>query len=477
MRHALLALLRAVVLLPSMLMVLIIRAAQWLVAPLALLLQLLIAVPLALHRVRQPLRPRFIPIDEVEWPDAAWIEMRNTSDALNADGFVVAGDFRNTDLIQGAVLWLRLFGQPGHGVVALAAHLEFTHGIRPLRRFITFASGFTDGRVLETNNLDLPYSLPTPAYLARVQLKDVWDARALYSLHSGLITSLGKNPGTDWLTGVRHDPLSLLSHSYQREIEALARTGWLHLDPAGGPCRLTLRAALRGVWRQAWPLSSLYLNAAHRQASALLAGHGLDVAACTGSASSILVEQQLLPAATTVSTVKNGHDLLQSLLQRIDAEALLDSVVAELESDTDGMPCVHEFRYTFQGYADQPSRRIRRLWSFELLLDVRAGRIACTACDRDHEQAADSAEWIALSAEPPLQPLILGSDVRDLDQILPMAWALLREQAPGKPLSADSASLYLGENGQPRWQIVAWGSDDQPLQILLDARSGVRLND
>ena len=71
MHHALLALLRTVVLLPSMLMVLIIRAAQWLVAPLALLLQLLIAVPLALHRVRQPLRPRFIPIDEVEWPDAA----------------------------------------------------------------------------------------------------------------------------------------------------------------------------------------------------------------------------------------------------------------------------------------------------------------------------------------------------------------------------------------------------------------------
>ena len=85
MHHALLALLRTVVLLPSMLMVLIIRAIQWLVAPLGLLLQLLIATPLALHRVRQPLRPRFIPINEAEWPDAAWIEMRNTSDALHAE--------------------------------------------------------------------------------------------------------------------------------------------------------------------------------------------------------------------------------------------------------------------------------------------------------------------------------------------------------------------------------------------------------
>lgn len=110
------SLLRALVLLPSLALVLLIRVLKWLVvAPPVLLLQFLLGVPLALLRLRQSLRPRFVPIQEADLPDAAWIEITDAAEALAADGFVSYGDFRCDDLIQNAVLWLRLLGQPNQG--------------------------------------------------------------------------------------------------------------------------------------------------------------------------------------------------------------------------------------------------------------------------------------------------------------------------------------------------------------------------
>lgn len=116
----LLLLLRKIVLLPSYLLVLPIRLLKWLVTPPVLLLQVLIGVPLTLLRVRQPLRPRFIPLQETDLPDAAWITLTDTAEALAAEGFVTCGDFRCDEMIRGATLWLRLLSQPELGISALA---------------------------------------------------------------------------------------------------------------------------------------------------------------------------------------------------------------------------------------------------------------------------------------------------------------------------------------------------------------------
>ncbi len=114
MHHLLLSLLRTVVLLPSYTLVLLVRLIKWLIAPPTLLLQLLFGTPLALWRVRQPLRPRFIPVQETELPDAAWLTLTDATASLTADGFIHCDNFRSNDLIQGAVLWLRLLAQPQH---------------------------------------------------------------------------------------------------------------------------------------------------------------------------------------------------------------------------------------------------------------------------------------------------------------------------------------------------------------------------
>ncbi|MFZ1643507.1 MAG: hypothetical protein WAV07_19170, partial [Candidatus Contendobacter sp.] len=263
MRRALLSLLRTFVLLPSLVLVLLIRLLKWLVAPPALLLQLLLGVPLVLLRIRQPLRPRFVLIQEPDLPDAAWIKLTDAAEALAADGFVHYGDFRCDNLIQNAVLWLRLLGQPEQGIGAIAAYIEIIGGAhRPPHDFVEFATEFRDGRVLATNNLDMPYSLSPPDYLARLQLKDVWDPRALHVLHHNLVTALNQPVSLAKVEQATLDPTGLLTDSYAREIQALIARGWLRPDATAGTARLGLWGALTGVWRQAWPLASLHLRAA-----------------------------------------------------------------------------------------------------------------------------------------------------------------------------------------------------------------------
>lgn len=473
MRPVLLSLLRTIVLLPSYTLVLLIRLLKWLIAPPALLCQVLLGVPLVLLRVRQPLRPRFIPLQETDLPDPAWIALTDTTEALVADGFVPYGDFRCGELIQDAVLWLRLLGQPEHGVGAMAAHVEIKAGARPSRQFIGFSTEFDDGRVLDTNNLDLPYSLPAPSYLARVQLKDVWDPRALYALHRGLVTSLSQAVRLDRTERATRDPAGLLADGYAREIRALIEQGWLRPDVEDRMVRLRFWGALMGVWRQAWPLASLYLRAADRRSRRLLIEHGLDAEPFTGGAISIVVARQPLSATTAISTISIGYEYVRPLAQRTDPTAALEAVVVELGPNGADLPTPREFRYSFRGFDDQPQRRIRRLRGFDILLDPDAGTLAVTAMDREFEQAADETEWSQLTATSPLQPLRLGPWLRDLDTVLPLAMRVLHARSGTESVVPDSASLYLDEKGVPHWQVVAWTQNDTPLHMRLNARSGV----
>ncbi len=471
------SLLRTLVLLPSLALVLLIRLLKWLIAPLALLFQLLPGVPLALLQVRQSLRPRFVPIQEADLPDAAWIEFTDAAEALATDGFVHYGDFRCDGLIQNAVLWLRLLGQPEQGIGAIAAWIEIGGGTRPAHGFIEFATEFHDRRVLATNNLNLPYSLPTPDYLARLQLKDVWDSRALYVLHHDLVAALNQPISLAKVEQAARDPAGLLADSYAREIQALIARGWLRVDAAAGTARLNPWGALVGVWRQAWPLASLHLRAADRRARRLLAEHDIDVEAFVGGAPGIVVARQPLPAPVTIDTARAGYEQVLPLARRTDPQAVLEAVTVELDRNGDAV-LVLEFRYSFRGCADQNQRRIRRLRGFDIVLDPEAGELAVTAMEREFEQAADDAEWAELTARSPLVPLALDPWLRDLDSVLPVALATLDAQVKTGRAALDSASLYGNEDSAPYWQVVAWnGEDDPPLHVRVDARSGAILPD
>ncbi|MCB1823052.1 MAG: hypothetical protein KDJ54_00045 [Candidatus Competibacteraceae bacterium] len=470
MRHLLLLLLRTIVLLPSYTLVLTIRLIKWLIAPPALLLQLLIETPLALWRVRQPLRPRFVPIRETELPDAAWLMLTDATASLTAADFVHCDDFRGDDLIPGAVLWLRMLAQPEQGSVALIAHIQFATGSRPPHDFVEFSTQLQDGRALAINNLNLPYSLPPPAYMARLQLKDVWDPRALYALHRALVTALEQTVDPNPAIRATRDSTGLLIDNHAREIQALIAEGWLRTDRDGQAARPRPWAALLGVWRQAWPLASLYLRAADRHARRVLASHGIDASVFVGGAATILVDRQSLPTGTEITTVRAGYSVVRPLAQHTAPRAVLEAVVAELDGGTAGAVQVRELRYTFRGCEDQPQRRIRRLYSFDILLDPMASQLALTAMDRESEQVADEAEWDELAATTPLTPLVLGSWLYDLDRALPVAQTALTSHT--NAFFLDSASLYVDETGAMCWQVVAWNHEDQPLHVVVDARSG-----
>lgn len=462
--------LRWIVLLPSYTLVLFIRSVKWLVAPLALLLQLLIGVPSGLLRIKLPLRPRFASVREPDLPDAAWIALTDATDALAAAGFVTQGDFRCDELVWNGVLWLRFLKRPGLGTGVMAAYAAIDIPVRPTRQFVEFSTEFHDGRVLVTTNLDLPYSLPAPAYLARIQLKDIWEPRALYALHRDLVERLPQAvaPKTE---GASRDPANLLADRYDREIRALIGQGWLRLDPRGDSARLRPWAALASVWRQAWPLRSLYVWAADRRSRQLLAKNGLDVAKFAGGAPSIEVYRQPLPAVTPVDGARAGYGYVRPLAQQTDARAVLESVVVEFDGSA-VTPFPREFRYSFKSHADHAQRRIRRFCSFDILLDPMAGTLAVTASERECERAADEIEWRELTATAPRAPLRFDPWLRDLDRVLPAAQTALARGTNGKELAPDSASLYL-EDGRPVWQIVAWADDDTPLFVILDARSGI----
>lgn len=469
----LLFLLRTVVLLPSYMLVLLVRLLKWLIAPPALLLQMLIGVPLTLLRVRQPIRPQFIRLAEDELPNAAWIALTDAAEALAADGFIQQGDFRCDELIQDATLRLRLLIQPDQGIGAMNAYVEFKAGRQPYRQFTEFSTRFDDGRVLSTNNFNLPYSLPAPAYLARLQLKDVWDPRALYVLHRELVASLPQAVNPASIDRAGHDPTHSLADSYAREIQALIDQGSLQV--AGeNQVRLTLRGALVGVWRQAWPLTSLYLRAADRRARQLLTEHGMDADELTGSAMSIVVDRQPLPMeAGAITTVWTGYQYVRPLALHTDPDAVLEAVVVELTHDAAGVTIPREFRYSFRCCRCQPERRIRRLSSFDILLDPDAGGLAVTAMERESEQASDEAQWLLLVNV--LQPLPLrpGVWLCDLDTVLPTALQALDALAGSRCIEPDSASLYINEEGILRWQIVAWTKDEMPLHVMINARTGL----
>jgi hypothetical protein len=471
-RSLLLSLLRGVVLLPSYLLVLLVRLCKWLVAPPLLLLQMLIGVPLTLVRVRQLVRPRFIPLTEVELPDIAWVALTNDTEALAADGFVQRGNFRCDELIQGATLWLRLLIQPDQGIDAMSAHIEFKAGQQPRRQFTEFSTTFDDGRVLDTNNFNLPYSLPAPAYLARLQLKDVWDSRALYALHRQLVASLSQAVDRARIDPIASDPAHRLTDHYAREIQALIEQGWLRPVADEGPVRLSLRGAVIGVWRQAWPLTSLYLRAADRRSRQLLAEHGIDIDQLTGGALSIRVDRQpLLVATDAITTVWAGYEYVHPLALHTDPDALLEAVVVELAHNAEGTTAPCEFRYSFRSCRCQHERRIRRLQRFDIVLDLLIPELAVTATDREFDQAIDEAEWREMTANSPTQSLRPGPWLRDLDTVLPTALKALNTPPGAGLIEPDSASLYIDEEGTPRWQVVAWTEDDTPLHVKLDARS------
>lgn len=478
MRRFLLSLLRALVLLPSLTLVLLVRLLKALITPPALLFQLLLGVPLVLLRLRQPLRPRFVPVQETDLPDAAWIALTDATEALAADDFVHYGDFRCDGLIQNAVLWLRLLGQPERGIGAIAAQVETQGGTRPAHSFVEFATEFHDGRVLTTNNLNLPYSLPAPDYLARLQLKDVWDPRALHVLHRDLVTALNQPISLAKVEQAVRDPAGLLADSYAREIQALIALGWLRSDPATGTTRLNPWGALMGVWHQAWPLASLHLRAADRRARHLLAQHGIDAEAFTGGAPGIVVARESLSEPAKFATVRAGYEPVLPLARRTDPRAVLEAVVVELDRDAAGAVMFLEFRYAFCGCADHDPRRIRRLHGFDIVIDPKAATLAVTAMEREFEQAADETEWAEWIASPPLVPLTLGPWLCDLDQVLPAALAALDARTGAGRTTPDSASLYRNEDGSLYWQVVAWnGENDPPLHVMLDARSGAVIPD
>lgn len=474
MRQPLQFLFRTLALLISWALALLTHLGKGLAAPPLLLAQLLINIPLTLLRVRQPLRPRLIPLMDAELPDAAWVFLTDATEALTATGFVLHGSFRCHEWIPGATLWLRLLAQHEQGIVALIAYAEFSTGQQRYQPFAEFLTEFEDGRVLNTHNRSLSNPLPTPGYLARLTLKEVWDPRALYVLHRDLVASLSQAIRPIRIEQVARDPASLLTDRYAREIETLIEEGWMRTVSGQRQARFSLRGATHSVWRQAWPLASLYQRLEDRYSHRLLAEQDIDAARFTGAAATIVVDRQPFPVASgSTITVWTGYEKVRLLARRTDPNATLEAVMIDLDSDSAGLVKPRQFRYAFRSNDLQYERRIRRLHRFDILLDPRAAILAVTAMHRGFLKANNPTEWQSV-ANPPLSlPLRLGPWLFDLDAILPMAVNALRIQGDTQDIQLNSA-LLLNDHNSPFWRVIAQTANDKsPVSIIINAYTGM----
>ena len=474
MRQSLQFLFRTLALLISWALALLTHLGKGLAAPPLLLAQLLINVPLTLLHVRQPLRPRLIPLMDAELPDAAWVFLTDATEALTATGFVLCGNFRCDEWIPGATLWSRLLVQHEQGIVALIAYAEFDAGSQRPQPFAEFLTEFADGRVLDTHNRALSDPLPTPGYLARLRLTEVCDPRALYVLHRDLVASLPQAIRPIRIEQAARDPASLLTDPYTREMETLIEEGWMRAVSDQNQARFSLRGATHCVWRRAWPLASLYRHLENRYSYRLLAEQAIDAARFTGAAAMIVVDRQPFPMASDLPvTVWAGYEKIRLLARRTDPNAILEAVIVDLESDSAGLARPSQFRYAFRSNDLQYERRIRRLHRFDILLDPKAAILAMTAMHRGFLKANNPTEWLSV-ANPPLPlPLRLGPWLFDLDAILLIALNALRTQADTQDIQLNSA-LLLNDHNSPFWRMIAQTANDKsPLSITINAYTGL----
>ena len=154
--------------------------------------------------------------------------------------------------------------------------------------------------------------------------------------------------------------------------------------------RLTLRGALIGVWRQAWPLTSLYLRAADRRSRQLLAGQAIDADDFTGGALSIVVDRQPLPVeAGVIMTIGAGYEYVRPLALQTDPRCGAGSGgrgTGPRRRGSNGARASSAILFVVA--AAQPERRIRRLHGFDIVLDPGTATVLVTAMDREFEQAA-----------------------------------------------------------------------------------------
>lgn len=474
MRQPLQFLFRTFALLISWALALLTHLGKGLAAPPLLLAQLLINVPLTLLRVRQPLRPRLIALMDAELPDAAWVFLTDATEALTATGFVLCGNFRCDEWIPGATLWSRLLVQHEQGIVALIAYAEFGAGSQRPQPFAEFLTEFADGRVLDTHNRALSDPLPTPGYLARLRLKEVWDPRALYVLHRDLVASLPQAIRPIPIEQTARDPASLLTDYYAREMETLIEEGWMRVVGDQRQARLSLRGAATTVWRQAWPLASLYSSLEGHYSRRLLAEQAIDAAHFTGNAATIVVDRQPFPVTSSSPiTVWVGYEKVRLLARRTDPNATLEAVIVDFNTDSAGLAMPRQFRYAFRSNDLQYERRIRRLHRFDILLDPGAAILAVTAMHRGFLKANNPTEWLSVANPPSPLPLRLGPWLFDLDAILPMAVNALRTQADTQDIQLNSA-LLLNDHNSPFWRVIAQTTNDKSaLSITINAYTGL----
>lgn len=234
----------------------LVTVVRWLFAPLVLLLQLLIMVPLSRTMKIPVTRSSFQRVDEPEVPDDAWIYFRETASLLGLIGFR-AGPF------------VRLSGifdnQTTYGIPLTNTQTRIGMGVNynaisdkkgrvvDNRRAVELTAECGQGRMVDfTNSEDLEPFMPASRTRIRLPYHTELD---LLRLFSGYTENSGCTLSDTTLTRLQDEPDAVLWDEFRNGLEEAARDGYLVMSPGDEVMHLTWKGALRAALLAQWPLS------------------------------------------------------------------------------------------------------------------------------------------------------------------------------------------------------------------------------
>ena len=231
---------------------------KWLFAPIALVFDMLVIMPIAKLTMSMKSTPSFSEIEQHQLPNTVWRYLEETRIRFEQLGFETGCYISCVDVI------------PNQGIYSLTMVNRYDHmavGIIYIRMLKAKDpaldiqgcefSCVRDGAFMDiSNNSTLEPFLPMPGRL-RIFLPN-YTSVELYSLARRMMTALKCSCNDKILELMATNPHMVMNDELAMMYRAHIQRGLMYLDKQNGNIKLTWKGAVLSAWQTLWPTSELY---------------------------------------------------------------------------------------------------------------------------------------------------------------------------------------------------------------------------
>jgi hypothetical protein len=193
--------------------------------------------------------------------------------AMNAEGFVLVGYFRQLAYMRNVGFYLALMKHPVHADMVYAMEMFANNGIVPVRSaHIEFCTDFADGNEICTNHSKQPSVHKAHPAMRVHRFPEAQNPHLLYAIHHRLCASLA--PGVARVPMAEGMELFYLSYGTVKDVRKQAEFGYYYLDERRNAFRPSMKGACIITWRLAWPIGALRRSRMRKKARATMLSLG-----------------------------------------------------------------------------------------------------------------------------------------------------------------------------------------------------------